>query len=220
MGVITSPGRTFAAVAAGPRWVDVLLLTTAVTFACSAVLLQTEVGRLALVDQWERLAVGFGRRIGDAEYGRLHEMSRQGIAYAAASALMSGPVLTVLIAGLVSVAGRIRVPFRQLLAVVAHAGVILALRELIATPLQYVTETLASPTTLIRLAGSFDEADPVARFLGTVDLFVIWWAVVLAIGVGAVAHISARRLALTFAGLYVAVAMLLAVAMALTGGSA
>ena len=223
-GVVTSPRRTFAAVAAAPRWLDVLLITTVVTFVCSAALLRTEVGRLALVDQWERTAIGFGGEVDDAGYARLQALSRQGVAYAAVTAVMSGPVLTVGLAALLTLAGRsilrADVTFRQLLAVVAHAGVILGLRQVIATPLQYATESLASPTTLVRLAGSLDEANPLARFLGTVDVFVIWWIVLLAVGVGAAAQRPSRRLALMFAGIYLVLAVLLAATMALTGGTA
>jgi hypothetical protein len=223
-GVVFSPRKTFAAIADAPHWLGVLLLTTVVTFACSAAFLQTTVGRLALVDQWERTAIGFGGQVDDAEYARFQQLSDQGVAYSAITSLMSGPVLTVVLAALLTVVARARfrsaVAFRQLLAIVAHAGVILAVRQIVATPLQYVTESLASPTTLVRLAGNLDEANPLARFLGSVDVFVIWWIVVLAIGVGAAARRPARALALGFAAIYIVLAAVLAATMALTGGTA
>jgi hypothetical protein len=111
------------------------------------------------------------------------------------------------------------VTFRQLLAVVAHSGVVLMLRQVVAAPMQYVSESLASPTTMIRLAGTLDESSPVARFLGAVDVFVIWWIVVLAVGVAVAVRRPIRPVALAFTGIYVALAVLLAVAMALTGGT-
>lgn len=222
-GIVRRPRATLSTVAAEPRWVAVLVATTLVTFACQATFLSTEIGQLALVDQWERTAIAFGGSIGDAEYAQLHELSRQGIAYAALTAVLSGPVLAITLAlvllGVVRALGA-AASLRQLLAIVSHAGIILALRQLIATPLNYVNETLASPTTLIRLAGALDEGSPLARFLGVIDLFVVWWVVVLAIGAGVLVHRPARRLALAFAGAYVALALLLAAAMALTGGTA
>jgi hypothetical protein len=223
LGVIRSPRATLAAVAATPRWVGVLLLTTLVSFGCSAALLQTEVGRLALVDQWERTAIAFGGGIDDAQYAELEELSAQSLPYAALTALLSGPVLTVglaIVLLLLLRAWRQAVTFGQTLAIVAHAGVILALRQVITTPLNYVTETLASPTTLVRLAGPLDESSPLARFLGVVDLFVIWWIVVLAVGVAIVAGRRTRPLAVAFTGAYVALAVLLALVMALSGGTA
>jgi hypothetical protein len=65
-----------------------------------------------------------------------------------------------------------------------------------------------------------DEASPVARFLGVIDLFVVWYIVVLAIGVSVVSRRPTRRLALAFAGAYVVLALLAALVMAMSGGTA
>jgi hypothetical protein len=62
-----------------------------------------------------------------------------------------------------------------------------------------------------------DEASPVARFFGVVDLFVVWWVIVLAIGVSLLYARPLRRTALAFVGAYVGVAALLAIAMVLRG---
>ena len=43
-----------------------------------------------------------------------------------------------------------------------------------------------------------DASSPLARALGFVDLFVVWWAVVLAIGVGVVYERRARTVAVGF----------------------
>ena len=223
-GVIRAPRTTFAAVIAAPRWGDVLLLATLVSFLASALLLSTEVGRLALVDQWERTAIAFGGNVDDAQYAQFQELSRQGVAYAALTAAIGGPVLVAVMAliltGVLRSVIRSGASFRQVLAVVAHAQVILALRQVVAAPASYVSETLASPTTLVRFAGMIDEGSPLARFLGVLDLFVVWWIVVLAVGVAALARRRVRPLALAFTGAYVALAVLLAIAMALTGGLA
>jgi hypothetical protein len=224
LGVITSPRTTFAHVIGAPKWWGVLLLTTLVIFGCSAVVLRTEVGRMALVDQWERTTIAFGGTVSDAQYTRLLDLSQYGIAYAALTSLLNGPVLVFVLAGILTfmarAAFRADVTFRQLLAVVAHAGVILMLRQVVAAPAHYLSESLSSPTTMIRLAGTLDESSPLARFLGAVDLFVIWWIVVLAVGVAAAVRRPVRPVAVAFAGIYVALAILLAVAMAFTGGTA
>ena len=104
--------------------------------------------------------------------------------------------------------------------VVSYAGVILALRQVIATPVDYVRESIASPTTLVQFFAMLDEASPLARFLGVIDLFVVWWIVVLAIGVSVLYQRPTRRLALAFTGAYVALALLAALAMAVSGGTA
>ena len=248
LGVLHSPRTTFDAVARAPRWFGVVALAFLVATASTAILLETEVGQLALLDQWERRTYAFGQSIDDGQYAALEEASRHGAAVAALSSLASGPLLTVGLSGLFfaifqagrpagRVAGRVasrpdepvlagrsafadRPTYRQVLAVVAHAGVILALRQVIAAPITYTRESLASPTTLAVFFTMLDEASWPARVFGILDLFVIWWIVVLAIGMSVLYGRPARRLATMFVGTYVTLAVVLAVVMAITGGTA
>ncbi len=221
-GVVRRPRATMTAALREPHWIGVLVLATLLPAAAGAVLFSTEVGQQALVDQWERTALAFGQPVGDAQYAGLQALSARGPAYAVGTAVLSGPVLALLVAVVLFVVFRGRRPevtFRQVLAVVAHAGVILALRQIAAAPLDYVRETTASATSLGVWFPMFDEAAPVARFLGVLDLFVIWWCVALAIGIGVAYGRPARTLAPTFVGVYVTIAAVLAVAMAVAGGT-
>jgi hypothetical protein len=81
-------------------------------------------------------------------------------------------------------------------------------------------ESVASPTTLVQLFSMLNEASPLARFLGIIDLFVIWWIVVLAVGLSVLYQRSSRSLVLAFTSAYVALALLAALAMAVSGGTA
>lgn len=229
-GVIRRPRTTFASIAHGPSWAAVLVITTATTFLCTLGFLNTDVGRQALVDQWERTATAFGQTIDDPGYARMEERAASGgvgLLYAAGTALAYGPLLVFAVSGVLFALLRGRrgsdsqAPrYVQLLAVVAYACVILALRQVIAVPINYLRESIASPTTLVQFFGMVDEASPMARFLGVIDLFVVWWIVVLAIGVSVLYRRPARRLALAFTGAYVVLALLAALAMALSGGTA
>jgi hypothetical protein len=206
-----------------PRWAAIMLFTLLITGACGAALMATAVGRQALVDQWERTALAFGREVDEHRYAEFVAMSERGPEYAALSALVAGPVLTCAIAGAIlavfngALGGA--AAYEQVLAIVAHAGVILALRQVVATPFNYSGETLASPTTFGHLLPIFDEASLPARFLGAIDLFVVWWVIVLAIGVALLYRRSAPSIALAFIGAYVGFAALLAIAMVLSGGT-
>lgn len=225
-GIVHSPRATMAGLAATtrPPWVDVLAVSTLVTWLALSVLLSTKVGQTALVDQWERTSLAFGQVVDDPAYARMQALSGRGIAYAAGLALLTGPLLTVGAATSLLIALRLSgqndVQFRTLASVAAHAGIILAMRHVIASPINYLSETLASPTSLGVMVAGLSEGSPVARFLGVIDVFVLWWAIVLAMGVAAVAHRRTRPLAITFTGVYVAIALILALAMAATGGSA
>jgi hypothetical protein len=224
LGVIYAPRATFELLAAAPRWGDVLALTFLVTALSSAFLFKTETGRLALLDQWERTALAFGQTVGDPEYAALTRASDNGAVYAIASAFANGPVLTLtLTAILFALFRRFRgggVRFRQVFAVVAHAGVILTLRHVIAAPVVYARETLASPATLNLFFATLDETSAPARFFGVIDLFVVWWIVVLAIGMSVLCRKPAHWLALSFMGAYAVLAAILTLAMMLTGGTA
>lgn len=226
-GVIRRPRSTFIELHQTPSWAPVLVASTAITFLCTAGFLGTGVGRQALVDQWERTATAFGQSVDDASYARMEASADSGSVralYAAATALASGPLLAFVVSGVLfivlnrGVQGR--PTFGAVLAVVSYAGVILALRQVIATPVDYVRESISSPTTLIQFFSMFDEASPLARFLGVVDVFVIWWIVVLATGVSLLYRRPARSLALAFTGAYLALALLVALAMAVSGGTA
>ena len=108
--------------------------------------------------------------------------------FAAAAQLVFVPLLTLVVAGIAfaifngALGGD--ATFRQVFAIVAFSGVVLALRALFATPLNYARESLSSPTTLPRFVPFFDDNTFAARLLGSIDLFLIWWMVSLAIGLG------------------------------------
>jgi hypothetical protein len=180
------------------------------------------VGQVALVDQWERTALAFGRPVDDARHAQMQNLSRYGMPYAAAMAAVRIPVAATAIASVLyavfAARGR-RATFSQALSVTAHASVILVLRDVVVAPLNYLQESLASPVTLIQLFGMFDEASPLARFFASIDLFMLWWIVVLAIGVAALYRVRIRRVAASLLGIYVGIAVLLAGTMAVLGGN-
>jgi hypothetical protein len=147
-------------------------------------------------------------------------MGEYGPAYVLLTALAAGPVLTLVLSGSIyGLFGHRPVTYPQVLAVVAHAGVILMLRQLVATPFNYARETMAAPATLGQVFPMFDEASPPARFLGAIDLFVVWWVIVLAVGVALLYGRSQRATVAAFMGAYVGFAALLAIAMVVTGGT-
>jgi hypothetical protein len=230
IGVIRRPRRTFEAIVArstGRRdwsqdWSTVLLLTTLCVAAAGAGVFGTKVGRVALIDEWERSAAAFGRPVDDAGYARLQALSANGVAYGVGRAIISGPVALGAVALLVYAVFRGRRPnvrLTQVLAVVAYSGVLLALRQLVAAPAVLIRETTASATAVGVWFPLFDEASPMARLLAMLDLFVLWWLVVLAVGVSVVYGVRVRRTALAFVGVYLGFALAMAAAMAILGGT-
>ena len=217
VGIIRHPRQTLQEVASHPRWVSLLVGLTMATAAAGALVSGTEVGQIALLDQWERTVLALGGSVDDARYAELQAWSRRAPAVAAASAVVAGPGVTVAVSLLAF--GWLRhktapVSYSQVLAVVVHAGVILALGRMVAAPLVYARETTASATTLGSWFSGFDEASAMARFLGAIDLFTLWWAVVLGIGLAVLSGRRARTCAAWLVGLYIGVALIAAAATA------
>lgn len=222
LGILRRPRSTFEAAVAAPQWAGLLLLLFVVYFGVSAGLLSTEVGQQALVDQWENTAIAFGQPVDDARYAEWQSLSERATPYAALMALATGPGAAVLLAvvlfGWFTLIRGGKASFGQVLTVVACASVVLMLRYLVSAPISYARETLASPTTLGLVFRVMDQGSPAARFIALIDVFVLWWLVVLAIGTGVLYRLRTRNVFVSFLAVYVGIAVLLTVTMAVLGG--
>jgi len=188
IGVVVSPRATFADVAARPRSLGVLALCMAVVISGVFVLLSTDVGREASLDQQERTLESFGVKLNDAQYAQLEARADNARYWAAAGQLVGIPVVALILSGiLLGVFNAILggdATFKQAFSVVAHTGVITALATAFTLPLDYVRETMSSPTNLGVFVPFLDEASFLSRLLGSIDLFQIWALVTLSIGLG------------------------------------
>jgi hypothetical protein len=193
------------------------------TASSQAIFFQTDVGQVALVDQWERTALAFGQTVDDARYAEMQALSRSGPLYGVATSVAAGPVLTLALATVVFLVFRRRdggtVSYSQVVAVIAHASVILAIRELVSVPVSLAREATGGATSLGLWFPALDVASFAGRFVGALDVFVIWWVVLLGIGVGVLYEWPARSLSATFLGVYAGVALLLAITMTVMGGT-
>jgi hypothetical protein len=198
------------------------MVLAVITAASQALLFQTEVGQVALVDQWERTTLAFGQPVDEARYAEFQALSRTGPLYGVAIALVGGPVLTLVLAVVIALAfrrGNPKVSFSQVLAVVAHASLILAIRLLVSAPVSYAREATGGATSLGLWFPTLDAATFAGRFIGALDVFVLWWVVLLAIGVGVLYGRRIRSVAAAFLGVYAGLALLLAVTMTVLGGT-
>ena len=95
----------------------------------------------------------------------------------------------------------------------------MALRALFATPLNYANESLSSPTNLAAVMPMFEDNTFGARLLGSVDLFLIWWAVNLAIGLGVLYRRRTAPIATTMLIVYGAIALTIAAVRTVLAGA-
>ncbi|MEW6320906.1 MAG: YIP1 family protein [Acidobacteriota bacterium] len=221
LGVLTRPRATMAAVVAEPSWVWVWLGCLATWAVLAASLLSTAVGRQALVDERVRVVEAFGGTVDDAAYAALQAAPPVAAYLGGGGRLLLNPAVTLLVAAGLWVLARAdgtRARPAQALAVAVHASVVLVVGQIVATPLHYLRESLTSPTNLAVLVPALDEGSLAARFLGTIDVFGLWWTGLLAIGMAALTGRPARRYLVRLVGVYVAVAAVMATALAVAGG--
>ena len=109
--------------------------------------------------------------------------------------------------------------FRQVFSVVAHSSVVLALQSLFTMPLDYARETLSSPTNLAIFLPFLDETTFPARLLGSIELFVIWWTISLAIGLGVLYRRRTVPIAASMLAVYAVIALVVATLKSVLGGA-
>jgi hypothetical protein len=216
-GVLLAPRKMYADVAARPRWLGALALVLVIMATASVAFFSTEIGRQALIDQQIRTMESFGIKLSDTSYQQMEDrLARPSTPYVTAAGQgIFVPVVVLVIAGIaLAIFSAILggdASFKQVFAVVVHSTVIIAVQQLFVYPLDYARESLSSATSLAVFLPFLDENTFPVRLLGGIDLFLIWWIVNLAIGLGVLYKRRTGPIAVGMLGLYLAIALVVAV---------
>jgi hypothetical protein len=221
-GVIFSPRATYAAVAAKPRIFGALACVLVVCSVSLFAFLSTDVGRQAMIDQQVRQMESFGRPMNDAQYARMEQMAPYGRYFGAAGQLVTLPLAALIVSGLAFAVFNAMLggdaAFKQVYAMVAHSGIIVALQQLFSLPLAYARESLSGATNLAVFFPFLDENTFPARLLGAIDLFLVWWFVSLAIGLGVLYRRRTAPIATTLLLVYASIGLIIAAIKTATSG--
>jgi hypothetical protein len=219
VGVLLSPRETFAAVAAKPRWLGVMLVTMVMSSAAYYVILGSQDMQDAIVDQQITAIESRGSAVSDEQVANMERFIGYLPVGYAVGIFVLGPLFGAAIAGIVTGIFTTLMggngTFKQVFAVMSHAGVIPAISAL------FIAGMLAAGVKPIGVRppganlGVFlpmlEETSFVAVMLRSIDMFLLWWMVVLAIGLGVLYKRRTGPIATTFIGLYVVIALLIAV---------
>jgi len=220
--MVRSPRATLAYAVRNPRSFDIAVLIVAISAACSAGFLMTRVGQLAALDQQVRQLESFGFAITDDTYQQLRGVVPYRPLVSAAFIVIGWPILWIASALLLQWFGNriaeTRATFPQVLTVVVHASAILALRAVLTAPVNYARESLGGATSLRSVMPAFGESTFTGRLLGAVDLFAVWWLVLIALGLSILYHARTLPIARWLFGAYAGGAAVLALTQALRGG--
>jgi hypothetical protein len=215
--VLWHPRSKMTEVARRPVFISTWIGVLVVVSMLGAGFLSTSIGHQALVDERVRVVEALGGRVDDATYAALESNPPFVMYLTSGGRLLLAPPVTLAVALGILALARIEgtvVRLASALAIAVHASVVLAVQQVVAVPLHYVRESLTNPTNLAGLVGVFDESSWVARLLGSVDIFAVWWLWLLALGLGAAtSRPSSRylwRLALVYVGIAASVATVFA----------
>lgn len=223
VGVVFSPTDTFHSVVAHPRWLGAVLVSALLIGASQFAFLSTRIGQDAQLDQQIRTMENFGVTVTPEMQHGMEEGLPRARYWALGGVLVMSFVFTALFAGIGYVVFNAMMggsaSFKQVLAVVAHAGIISMLGQLFTVPLNYARESTSSATNLSVFLPFLEEGSVLARFTGMIDFFALWWLIVLAIGFSVLYRRKSSAIFASFAGVYLVVAAVAAIVMRAFAGS-
>jgi hypothetical protein len=211
IGIITEPKETFESVVAHPKFFGMLAVACVLTAVLTGGFMLTKVGQ----DAWVDAALASQPGMSDQQVAGLERMAPY-VGYGTiAGILVIWPIFLVIIAGILfavfNAALGGNASFKQIFAVVVHTAPVGVIGQLVTVPLNYARGSMTSATNLGMLTHAFvPETSLVGRFLGAVDLFLLWQLFVLAIGLAVLYRRKTQPIAITFFGLYAVIALIIA----------
>jgi hypothetical protein len=209
IGVMVSPRETFAAVAAKPKWLGVLAITLTIGSACQYYILSSPDMQEAMIDQ--------GLQRSPTANEQQIERVVSVLPYAiAGGTLILGAGLTAVTAGILMLIFSTLMggsaTFKQVYAVVAHSGVVSTLQGIITAGLLLLgakpSGTTPPGANLAIFVPFLDETSYVTKFLGAIDLILVWWIVTMSIGLAVMYRRRTGGIATTLLAIYLVIALI------------
>jgi hypothetical protein len=208
-GIITSPSDTYKSVVAHPEWLGMLAICVVAATVIVGGFLFTKVGQDAWLD-----AASSNPALTDAQVQGMEKMAPMVGYFTVASMFVALPLISAIVAGILfaifNAALGGNATFKQVFTVVVHAGAIGVLAQLFVVPMNYFRGTMTSATNLGVLLPMMPEGSFGARFLGMIDIFIIWQVIVLAIGLAVLYRRRTQPVAMSLLGVYLVIAVIAA----------
>lgn len=214
VGIITAPRATFASVVAHPKWLGMYLLTATIIAFGAALPMTTEAGKQAALDQQVSSMESLGFQVSDQMYEEMRKRMSLAAYQTGGSIFIFGIVVSLVVAGILwaifNAAMGGEATYKQILAVLIHAGVISALGQLFTGPINYFRGAVTSATSLGALLPMLDDQSFIGKLAGMLDIFVVWWLLVIAIGLGVLYRRKTQPIAITLFGIYAVIIVAIA----------
>ena len=208
IGVLVSPKETFGAIAANPKWLGAMAITLAIATGCQYLILSSPPMQEAMIDQALR-----NPQASEAQVERIISILPYAIA---GGTLVLGAGFNAIVAGILMLifstlmGGAAK--FKQVYAVIAHSAVISCLQGILTVTLLLVgakpSGTSPPGANLAIFVPMLEETSFVTRFLGAIDLILVWWIVTLSIGLAVMYRRRTGAIATTLLAIYLVIALI------------
>jgi hypothetical protein len=216
-GIITAPRATFESVVAHPKWLGMYVLTAAIMAFGAALPMTTEAGKQAAVDQQVTGMESFGMQVSDEVYEQMRQRTAFLPYQTAGSIIIFGIIMSLLMAAILwavfNAAMGGEATYKKILAIVIHGSVISALGQLFTGPINYFRGAVTSATSLGAVLPMLDDQSFIGRLAGMLDIFIIWWLIVLAIGLAVLYRRKTQPIFITLFGVYAVIIVTIAAIM-------
>lgn len=211
IGIITSPRATFEQIVAAPRVGGALALVALISAVLVGGFLATATGQQAWLEQAVASQEAWGMEVTDEQYAGMQKMAPMAPYLSGVPYLFIIPISAVIMSGLLYAIFNAMMggsaTFKQLLSVVAHSQIIMALALIVSTPINYMKGSMTGATSLSVLFPMLDESSFLARLLGMIDVFVVWYVIVLSIGLAVLYRRKSKSVAMVLFGIYAVIAI-------------
>jgi hypothetical protein len=215
IGMLTSPRATFENVVSWPRWFGPFAVTLVLALIVTTWFFWSEVGQAAFVEQARTQNPNMPVEQAQQVAGFMKYVIPIAVPFVSCIFLFGGAGVLM---GVFAITGG-SASYKQVLAVLAHAGIVSSVAQIFLTVTNYARGSLVSITSLAGLGSAFEEHSFMAGFLGAIDLWWFWYFLVLAIGLGVLYRRRTAPIFVTFTVIYLVIALGNGAVKALTGGS-
>ena len=211
VGVITSPRATYESIVAHPKWLGMLVLTTLIMAVCTTLPMTTEAGKDAALEQQVRQMESFGVTVNDEMYAGLQKQMAIAPYTTAGGIIVMSPIMSIIFVAILFVIFNVAMggtaTFKHVFVVWVHAGAITTLGQMFTGPFNYFRGSMTSATNLAVVLPMLPDGSFVAKLAGMIDLFVIWWLIVLAMGLAVLYRRKTQSIAIMLFSIYAVIAL-------------
>ena len=220
-GIITSPQATYRSVVAHPKWFGMMALIALSMALLLGGFLYTNTGQNAWLDA--ATTSSFRGPSTPEQLAAMEKIAPYAWMFGVGQMLFMLPLIFVITGGILFAIFNAALggtsTFKQLFAVVVHSSAVSLLGQCFTMPINYLSGTMSSSTNLAVLLPMIDDASFLGRLLGMVDLFIIWWLIVLAIGLGVLYRRRTQPIAVSLMAVYAVIAVVVAIVRSRMGGA-